>query len=301
MKWYADSPGHQSIQIVADVFLLCFLAVSAWLGKEVNDGISTLRGPADGLTSAGDSFRGQHVGGGRDRGRHPVAGWRNSSTFEAVWRDGGERTGLCRDVGRVDGGHGGADGGDRRGRLPDRDGAVGVGVLPDPVRAARDGGVPVGWRSERSMELFALRALTRQPLRRLAPLGPDLAGRFRDGDPVLVHQLAALELTSCGVSVDGGGRVPRWPDPGLFRSNPTQCRVRRFRSPKLGTRSGEGGKPAGQSGCWACPPLRRSGQISHNCSDMSGGCSGWGRFRATTSRSVVVADWLSGPRRPTSM
>src|SRR6478752_1984936 len=65
--------------------------------------------------------------------------------------------------------------------------------------------------SEGSMELFALRALTRQPLRRLAPLGPDLARRFRDGDPVLVRQLAALELTSCGVSVDGGETSPQVP------------------------------------------------------------------------------------------
>ena len=63
-----------------------------------------------------------------------------------------------------------------------------------------------------SLELFALRALTRQPLRRLTPLGPDLAGRFRDGDPVVVRQLAALELRSCGVALDGGEtsrRVPR--------------------------------------------------------------------------------------------
>jgi hypothetical protein len=63
-----------------------------------------------------------------------------------------------------------------------------------------------------SMELFALRALTRQPLRRLTPLGPDLAGRFRDGDAMLVRQLAALELRSCGVALDSGEastRVPR--------------------------------------------------------------------------------------------
>ena len=30
-------------------------------------------------------------------------------------------------------------------------------------------------------------------------------------DPVLVRQLAALELTSCGVSVDGGETSPRVP------------------------------------------------------------------------------------------
>src|SRR3954447_22828322 len=62
MKWYADSPGRRTTQIVADVFLLCFVAVCVWLGSVVHDGIATLRGPADGLTSAGDSFRDNMTG-----------------------------------------------------------------------------------------------------------------------------------------------------------------------------------------------------------------------------------------------
>ena len=84
MKWYADSPGRRTFQIVADVFLLCFLAVCVWLGKEVNDGISTLRGPADGLTSAGDSFRDNMSGAAETVGGIPLVGDGLKSPFEAL-------------------------------------------------------------------------------------------------------------------------------------------------------------------------------------------------------------------------
>ena len=81
-----------------------------------------------------------------------------------------------------------------------------------------------------SQELFALRALTRQPLRKLARLGPDPAGRFRDGDPAMVRALAALELRSCGIEPDGESsrRVAR---PRLSR-----CGRRFTRVPRPGPR-----------------------------------------------------------------
>src|SRR4029450_2810347 len=62
-----------------------------------------------------------------------------------------------------------------------------------------------------SMELFALRALTRQPLRRLGPLGPDLAGRFRGGGAALLRQGAALAGRSGAAVSDGppGGLTRR--------------------------------------------------------------------------------------------
>src|SRR5690349_21193756 len=74
MKWYADSSGRRTLQIVADVFLLCFVAVCVWLGKAAHDGISTLRGPADGLTSAGDSFRDNMTSAATSVGGIPLIG-----------------------------------------------------------------------------------------------------------------------------------------------------------------------------------------------------------------------------------
>jgi hypothetical protein len=209
MKWYADSPGRRTTQIVADVFLLCFVAVCVWLGKVVDDGISTLRGPADGLTSTGDSFRDNMTGAAESVGGIPLVGDGLKSPFEAL-----SGTGQ---------------------RLAD----VGTSVASTVDTVARTAGIVVAvtpillallvWaffrvrfvlrataasrlvRTEGSLELFALRALTGQPLRRLAPLGPDLAARFRNGDAVLVRQLAALELRSCGVTVEAGEVSPKLP------------------------------------------------------------------------------------------
>ena len=209
MKWYADSSGRRTVQIVADVFLLCFVAVCVWLGKEVHDGISTLRGPADGLTSAGDSFRDNMSRAAQTVGGIPLVGDGLKSPFEALSGSGQRLADVGTSV---------ASTVDTVART------VGIVVAVAPivvalvvwaffrirfVRRATAASRLVG--TEGSLELFALRALTHQPLRRLAPLGPDLAGRFRDGDPVLVRQLAALELRSCGVSVDGGETSPRVP------------------------------------------------------------------------------------------
>ncbi|MEP6650185.1 MAG: hypothetical protein ABJA74_09755 [Lapillicoccus sp.] len=209
MKWYADSSRRRTFQVIADVFLLCFVAVCVWLGKVIHDGISTLRVPADGLTSAGDSFRENMSGAADSMSGIPLVGDGLKTPFEAL-SGSGQRL--------ADAGTSAASAVDTTARV------VGVAVAVVPivlallvwafvrvrfVRRATAASRLVGTAG--SMELFALRALTRQPLRRLVPLGPDLAGRFRDGDPVLVRELAALELTSCGVTVDRGDAAPRVP------------------------------------------------------------------------------------------
>jgi hypothetical protein len=51
-----------------------------------------------------------------------------------------------------------------------------------------------------ALELFAVRALSRQPLRRLERVGPDPAGGFRDGDRTTLWALADLVLDRCGLT-----------------------------------------------------------------------------------------------------
>lgn len=201
MKWYADTSGRRTAQIVADLFLLCFVAVCAWLGKAVHDGISTLRGPADGLTSAGGSFRDNMSSAAQSVGGIPLVGdgLKNpfvalSGTGQSLADAGTSASSAIETMARVTG--------------------IALAVVPILfalvvwaffrvrfVRRATAASRVVG--TPGSMELFALRALSRQPMRRLTPLGPNLAGRFRDGDPGTVRALAALELRSCGLSVDG--------------------------------------------------------------------------------------------------
>jgi hypothetical protein len=54
-------------------------------------------------------------------------------------------------------------------------------------------------RSQNGRDLLALRAIARQPLRKLAKLDGDAADAWRAGDPAIVDKLAALELRSLGL------------------------------------------------------------------------------------------------------
>ena len=61
---------------------------------------------------------------------------------------------------------------------------------------------------ERRLDLFALRALSRHPLHRLARVSDDPAGAWRRGDPDVVHALASLELRSTGLRVPDRSQGP---------------------------------------------------------------------------------------------
>ena len=54
--------------------------------------------------------------------------------------------------------------------------------------------------SAADLDLFALRAMTNQPLHVLATVSPDPAAAWRRRDPDVVRRLAALELKDCGLS-----------------------------------------------------------------------------------------------------
>ncbi len=49
------------------------------------------------------------------------------------------------------------------------------------------------------LDLFALRALARQPMTQLARIHDDPAGAWRAKDPAIVHALASLELRETGL------------------------------------------------------------------------------------------------------
>jgi hypothetical protein len=53
------------------------------------------------------------------------------------------------------------------------------------------------------VDLFALRALARQPLTQLVAIDADPAGAWRRGDPAVIRSLAALELRSEGLQIPG--------------------------------------------------------------------------------------------------
>ena len=79
--------------------------------------------------------------------------------------------------------------------------------LPVRLRYARAAGDAVVKRdAPGGMDLLALQALTRVPLRLLHPVAEDPAKAWRDGDPETVRKLAALELDRLGLHLQPASR-----------------------------------------------------------------------------------------------
>jgi hypothetical protein len=79
-------------------------------------------------------------------------------------------------------------------------GLVMFGYLPLRLRWMRRASVAVALRERATgRDLLALRALTRQPLRRLLAVHPDPATAWRDHDMRALDSLAALELRTLGL------------------------------------------------------------------------------------------------------
>lgn len=199
MKLYADLPGRRTAQIVADVFMVCWVGLCAWLGHAVADAMGVLRGPGESLDSAGQSISSNMASAADQVAGVPLIGDGLRAPFDAVAGAGGSVSSAGTSfVSAVD-------------TLAKATGIV-VAVVPIlvvfvvwlfvRVRFVRRASAAAQIvRQPGAVDLLAFRALSRQPLKRLMALGPDPAGRFRAGDPDIALRLAELELRSSGVSL----------------------------------------------------------------------------------------------------
>lgn len=79
-------------------------------------------------------------------------------------------------------------------------GLVLFGWLPLRVRWIRRASAAAALRGRPAgQDLLALRALTTRPLAAIAAIDPDVAARWRDGDPEITAALAGLELRALGL------------------------------------------------------------------------------------------------------
>jgi hypothetical protein len=79
-----------------------------------------------------------------------------------------------------------------------------VFYLPARWRFAREAGAAQRFvDSDEDLTLFALRAMTRQPMHRLARVSDDPVGAWRREDPDVVRRLALLELRDSGLRPPG--------------------------------------------------------------------------------------------------
>lgn len=201
LMWYAQVPSRAARQVAADVFVLAWCVVWVIVAMRLRQLIASLADPVREIAAGGADAEAALSGAGRDVAGLPIVGDRLAGTFGALAGPGGQvRTAglqLAQDIETVAT-------------------ATALVVAVAPALA-----LVIPWlvlrtafarraRACRAMlldgggdDLFALRALGRRPLRRLTTVDPDPAGAWRRGEPDVIRDLAALELTSAGLRPAG--------------------------------------------------------------------------------------------------
>jgi hypothetical protein len=197
MKLYADTPLRRTAQLTADILFILWMVIWVWIGNVVHDGTMALSKPGELLDTAASSLAESLSDAGQKAGDVPVVGDPLSEPFDkaASASDGIAKSGRAS-VAAVE-------------RLAFW---LGTSVAMIPILTLGAIVVPLRWRFVRQatagqrfidaaedLDLFALRALARQPMHLLAQISEDPAGGWRTSDPRVVMALAELELKSVGL------------------------------------------------------------------------------------------------------
>jgi hypothetical protein len=207
MKLYADLPGRRTVQILADLGMLVWVCGWAWVGRLVLDTTMALAAPGHQLESAGSGFREQMAGAGDAVRDVPLVGDKVAEPFR---RAGGAGTTIER---------AGADLVDAVTHLANLLGWVTalvpiivVGLVWALLRGRFIRRATAAQRfidAAADLDLFALRAMARQPMRRLAAVSADPTGAWRRGDTATIRSLALLELRDSGLRPPAALVAPR--------------------------------------------------------------------------------------------
>ena len=197
MKLYADLPGRRTVQILADVGVLAWVCLWAWVGRLVHDATMQLAAPGRQLQSAGSGFRNQMTSAGNSVRDLPLVGDKVAAPFRQV-------SGAGTTIEQA-----GTDLVDAVSRLANVLGwvtalvpilIVGLVWLVLRGRFVRRASAAQRFIDEAAdLDLFALRAMTGQPMRKLAAISSDPVGAWRRGDQATIRQLALLELKDTGL------------------------------------------------------------------------------------------------------
>jgi hypothetical protein len=197
LRWYAETPARRSRQIAADLLGLLALLLCLWLGTAVHDVTAELAGPGRTLEAAGAELADRMNDAGDAAADVPLVGeqlhdalQRGAETGRSI-----EAAGLRQQeaVFTLANALGWATGG-----LPAL--VVMAFWLPKRLRFAHQAGEAFRLRqSGAGLDVFAFRALARQPLSQLLRLPKDPAAGWRDRDPEVIEALAALELRQVGL------------------------------------------------------------------------------------------------------
>lgn len=197
MKLYADTPARRHRQILADVGFVVWAVIWLLLATKLYDLILTLGTPGVAIESAGSSIRDNMVGAGDAVNSVPVVGGTARTPFDRM----SEAGQAIADAGRG-----------QQEAVTKLAWFAAFCVAAAPIATLALIWLPLRIRFIRragatqrfidgapDLELFAIRALARQPVRELAAIDPDPVARWREGDPEVIRSLAGLELRDEGL------------------------------------------------------------------------------------------------------
>jgi hypothetical protein len=195
MRIYAEQRGRAARQVLADVLVLLWVVLIVEIARAAFSLIARLQTPGQGLSGAGKAIHDAFVDAVRSAAKAPGIGGGLASAFTTGARAGNSLTSsgqaFSDTVSTL--------------ALGTAVGIVFLGALPPVlvwltlrirwITAARSA---LAARAV-DLDLLALRALARRPMRRLLTICPDPAAAWRRDDRAALRKLAALELRMLGL------------------------------------------------------------------------------------------------------
>ncbi len=202
LRFYADDQVHRSRQYVGDFLLVLWIVTWARLADTVHDSTLALAGPGRSIESSGTDLAARLRDAGSAVDDAPLIGDTLSAPLDGA---GGAADQLA------------AAGTAQVEAVSTLAFWLGLSVALIPILLAIAVYLPFRVRFVRratagqrfvdsadDLDLFALRALTNQPLHRLARISDDPAGAWRSGDSGVVRRLAELEMRDVGLRLPTG-------------------------------------------------------------------------------------------------
>jgi hypothetical protein len=201
MKLYADSPVRRTRQMLGDMLLVLWVALWLKLAYVVHDATLALAAPGRKIEAAGGGLASRLRDAGSAVGDLPLVGDKVRSPFDGA----GRAADQIADAGRA-----------QVEAVQHLAFWLGITVGALPILLVVLVYLPLRWRfvreasagqrfidSSADLDLFALRAMSNQPLHRIARISPDPVRAWRDGDADVVRALAVLELQDTGLAPPG--------------------------------------------------------------------------------------------------
>ena len=203
MTWYSDIPSRRARQLTGDVWLVLWSILWIWAAFRVHGLVMNLATPGLAIADGATDLAGSISSAGDSVSQVPLVGDSLGAPFDGM-------SDAALSIAAA--GQATADAVSLLARFL----AIALAVLGIasfamfwvPIRIAFMRRASAARRlvnGSEDLDLFALRAMARQPLTALARISDDPAGAWRRGDRPVIDALAALELREEGIRVAAPG------------------------------------------------------------------------------------------------